>query len=205
MEIRTAVALLILRSFTASAATIIAPVGPATNASTIFSAQFQSLGWTMLTGFTNVSIAGSLNDFDSGTTTTGTAFLMNQVGPAATLANQIASTAFTFVPAVSNTVNYVSLFSGLSLPASPYYLVLSSDIPGINSNVTVGATSYVTAPGVTVLTPQFTPAGSANTAFPPASTFTDSGLGNRFFTVTGDPVPEPATATLVLASESACS
>jgi hypothetical protein len=198
MPIALTVPLLILTCFTASAATIIAPLGPSTNASTVNSAQFQALGFSTLTGFTNVSISASLI-FVGADSPVGVAMLTNQIGPGSTIANQIASTTFNFVPAASlQTVANVNLFSGLTLPASTYYLVLSASSPSTLSAIALESAGYQTAPGVTVLTPQFADVSNLNAAFPPASTFSNSSLGNRIFTVTGDPVPEPATATLVV-------
>ena len=94
----------------------------------------------------------------------------------------------------------MNLFSGLNLGPGTYYVVFSSTGTSIGQGITSGSgVSYATAPGVSVGIPQFT--FVENPAYPPASTWTNSTIGNRFFTVDGTSgttaVPEPTTMFLL--------
>lgn len=182
---------------------IVTPVGTANNNSFITSGQYNLVRFTLGASYTNVAIAASLISNLPGQT--GTAFLMNQVGPGTTVANQLAVSPFNFVFNTNlQTVSYVSLFSGLSLVPGTYYVVMASNSPStFSQGITIGTgVTYLTAPGTTVGVPQFTQPPNLNAIYPPASTWGNSGLGNRFFTVTGDPtgtepIPEPATLLLL--------
>jgi hypothetical protein len=182
---------------------IVTPVGTANNNSFIRSGQYNLVRFTLGASYTNVAIAASLISSLQGQT--GTAFLMNQVGPGTTVANQLAVSPFNFVFNTNlQTVSYVSLFSGLSLVPGTYYVVMASNSPNtVMQGITVGTgVTYSTAPGTTVGVPQFTSGTNLNAIYPPASTWVNSGTGNRFFTVTGDPtgtepIPEPATLLLL--------
>lgn len=180
---------------------IITPVGTANDISSVFSGQFSLVRFTLGNFYSNVSIAASLTSTAAGRT--GTAFLTNQVGPGTTPANQLASTGFTFaqVPNAA-TVSYVNLFSGLSLAPGEYFVVFSSTNIAANQGITLGSgVTYATAPGVSVGVPQISFGANVNFAYPPASTFGNSGAGNRFFTVDGTlaptTIPEPATMLLL--------
>lgn len=181
---------------------IVTPVGPANNNSFIRAGQYNLVRFTLGGSYSNVAIAASLISTVQGQT--GTAFLMNQVGPGTTVANQLAAGAFNFVfNADLQTVSYVSLFSGLTLGPGTYYVVMASNSANtVAQGITVGTgVTYSTAPGTTVGVPQFTSGANLNAIYPPASIWTNSATGNRFFTVTGDPlgsaVPEPATLLLL--------
>jgi hypothetical protein len=181
---------------------IIAPVGTANNASVVNFNQYNLVRFTLGGSYTNVTIRASLVSLSAGIN--GNAFLTNQVGAGTTVANELANTSFFFaqVPNLSTDVVFVSLFSGLSLGPGTYYVVFASSNPAADSAISLGtAVTYTTAPGTTVGIPQFA-AGASINAYAPASTFGNSGLGNRFFTVDGTPaganaVPEPATILLL--------
>jgi hypothetical protein len=79
---------------TVQADPLITPIGATNNASTVNNTQFNLVRFTLGSSFTNVQIAASLVSLSQGLS--GTAFLMNQVGPGTTVANQLASTAFNF-------------------------------------------------------------------------------------------------------------
>lgn len=188
---------------------IITPVGTANNASFINAGQYNLVRFTLTSSFSNVSIDASLVSTVAGRT--GTAFLTTQVGAGTTIANQLASTAFTFavVPNISTNVSFVNLFSGLTLGPGTYNVVFSSTTPapatGGDAGISTGTgttVTYATAPGVSVGIPQFSAGTNINPAYPPASIFVNSGTGNRFFRVDGTqqgtaPIPEPTTMLLL--------
>jgi hypothetical protein len=176
-------------------ASIVWPVGtPSTGAySAVYAGQFNLLSWTFTSGFTDVAIEASLTSPASGLT--GNAYLMALAGPGSTVADELASTAFTFAQAGYGVVSYVPLFSGLTLGPGTYYLVLSASNETSNAGITVGpGVTYTTAAGVAVGTPQFS---TSEALYPPATAWSDSGFRNRFFTVTGEAVPEPASLLLL--------
>jgi hypothetical protein len=182
---------------------IIAPVGTANNASVVNATQYNLVRFTLGGSYSNVAMAASLTSITAGRS--GTAFLMNQVGPGTTVANQLATTSFNFavVANASTDVSYVNLFSGLNLGPGNYFLVFASSNTVADSFITLGTgVSYTTALGTSVGAPQFSSGANINAGYAPASTWTNSGLGNRFFTVDGTPaganaVPEPATILLL--------
>ena len=187
----------------AQADPIITTVGTPNNASFVSATQYNLLQFTLGSSYTNVSIAASLVSTAAGRT--GTAYLMNQVGPGTTVANQLASNAFTFaqVANLSTSLSYVNLFSGLNLGSGTYFVVFSATNTTTDTGISVNtAATYTTAPGVSVGAEQFSAGANLNPAYPPASTFVNSGTGNRFFTVDGTPagatvIPEPATLLLL--------
>ena len=108
---------------------------------------------------------------------TGNAYLMNAIGPSATVANQlaIASISITGDPNASLNGIMVNLFSGLSLQAGTYYLVLSGNGTGNNGgwlipnapSTTVGAGvtnlgryGWIVSKGPGVVAPSYASAGS---------------------------------------------
>ena len=190
-----ALAVILAGAFSMQAAPIITPVGQANFRSLVFDSQFNVVSWTLTGSWTNVAIAASLTSGTAGRT--GSAYLTNQIGAGTAIANQIATTGFTFAQ-VGNAfdVSYVSLFSGLTLGPGTYYLVLASANTVSDSGISGGSgVTYSTAPGVSVGPMQLS--NLVNAGFPPASTgISTSTVGNRFFSVTGDPVPEPSTVFL---------
>ncbi|MBV9265894.1 MAG: hypothetical protein JO061_06985, partial [Acidobacteriaceae bacterium] len=84
--------------------------------------QALATSWTSPRQYTDVNITALLT-FGMGRE--GVAYLTTQVGPGTTMADEIARSSF-FAP--SQPAN-VTLFSGLTLPAGTYYLVLGSDAP----------------------------------------------------------------------------
>ena len=204
--IRVLFALVVIGFGTATVAQadpIVTTVGTPSNASFITANQYNAVQFTLGSSWTDVSIAASLTTTTAGRT--GTAFLTTQIGPGTTIAQQLASTAFTFalVPDLSTTLSYVNLFSGLSLGPGNYFVVFSSTNTVNDSGISVNlAATYTTAPGVSVGVEQFASGAGLNPAFPPASTFNPATSGNRFFRVDGTPaggtaIPEPATMLLL--------
>jgi hypothetical protein len=132
-----------------------------------------------------------------------TAYLMTQIGPGTTVAQQIA---FTNFDAPANTDTMLTLFSGLSLSPGTYYLVLgnsqtSTSYSGWEATSTGGTPTVVTAAGVT-LGDRFGASGELGTisdrAFPPASTW--GSFNNPLLHFQVESVPEPGTFILVAIS-----
>jgi hypothetical protein len=73
--------------------------------------------WTSARTYSDVDIAALLTGGGQ-----GVAYLMTQIGPGTTIASEIARNSFSFPSSIAP----VSLFSGLTLPAGTYYLVLAS-------------------------------------------------------------------------------
>ena len=84
--------------------------------------QVLASSWTTPRTYTDVTITALLT---GGTGHEGIAYLMTQIGPGTTAADQLAQNTFLF----PSDVTTVSLFSGLTLPPGTYYLVLGSDGP----------------------------------------------------------------------------
>ncbi|MBK9168532.1 MAG: PEP-CTERM sorting domain-containing protein [Bryobacterales bacterium] len=195
-----------------TAAPMITPTGLNSGQAAVSSLQAAAVSWTLASAWTDVTISASLIT-EWGDERTGEAFLMNQIGPGTTVANQIASTPFTFatVPTLIGNEVFVQLFSGLTLDAGTYYLVFASSA----SSTWIATTSlpYNTAPGVSVGTPYFASSSNLDTGFAPASTFSVSNAP-RYFSLTGtpagsepdpdpdpgpdpNPVPEPSSTLLI--------
>jgi hypothetical protein len=132
--------------------TIVAVSGPVSSNASVASPDpfggydYAASSWTQTIGYANVSISFMGDAVFS--TATGIAYLTTGFGPGTTMADQIASTAFT-VPFGSPSTE-VLLFSGLDLPAGTYYVTLAAD-PGnqIGWNVT-SAPMITTGPGASV-------------------------------------------------------
>jgi hypothetical protein len=160
------------------------------------------ISWGQSTAYTNVTITMPLADVTGGGPIGGveaTVYLMNQVGPGTTAANQVAAPVSILGLGASFTTR--TLFSGLTLPPGNYYIVVvrtttaSAAVEGSSTpTVTAGSGVADRGDGVT-----FTLAG-----YPPASNFTPTPLQlptNVFITVTGDATtlpPTPAPSSLIL-------
>ncbi len=146
-------------------------------------------GWSETSTYTNVAISADLLAGPG-----YTAWLMNQIGPGTTAANQVA---------VNNnfTANGSPVFSGLTLGPGNYYLVIQSPVTGSSGWTVVCAFSATCTHS---LAPDATFLGVANATSPaayiPASSFTFRGDAQEFvMTVTGTagvPTPEPSTVYL---------
>lgn len=132
-----------------------------------------------------------------------TAYLTTAIGPSETVADQIATSTVSVGPGPEQD----TFFSGLSLGAGTYYLVLT---PGDGQNYYwfgtngAGGTTVTTAPSVTYDGDDISGGffGTINGANPPASTWTYFGDNGMNFQVTGAPasaiVPEPNSLSLLL-------
>ena len=154
-----------------------------------------AVSWTQTTSVSNVTIAASLQSTSAGFRT-GTAYLMNAIGPAATAANEVVPPAsFTAAtPYLSDPIPLTVLFTGLNLAPGTYYLVLSAP----SSQTTSGSplTWQFTPSPVITKAPTVTQGNTftANTvfntvnSFAPASTFGVSSLPPIFDVFVGSQV-----------------
>jgi hypothetical protein len=154
-------------------------------------------GWSQAATYANVSITMPLQDNTAGGPIPspgleGTIYLMNQIGPGTTAANQMAPPVLiTGLVAANPTFETRMPFSGLTLPAGNYYIVwvpahtnpLSMSPQGGGSTMTVTPGLGVTALGGSS---SLTPA-----PFPPATALTLNPPGNLWVTVTGDLIALP--------------
>jgi hypothetical protein len=161
------------------------------------------IGWNQAISYTGVTITMPLLDSTPTPLTgvEGTVYLVNQIGPGTTSANQVAAPVQ--ISGLTGAYTTVTLFSGLSLPAGNYYLVLvptntnpmsASPEGSSGANVTNTTGTSVTSLGAGVPT---TLAG-----YPPASSTTLNTPGNIFFSATGTAglpsTPAPSTLSLLL-------
>jgi hypothetical protein len=126
------------------------PISPAANPDQSGNHTFLVASWTQTIEYTGVDISFVGNGISP--TATGTAYLTTSMGGGTTVADQIAITTFS-APAAQSSL--ISLFSGLTLPANSYYLMIFAD-PG--SEIAWDATSPSTATttlgvGVTLTSP----------------------------------------------------
>lgn len=136
-------------------------------------------GWSQTSGYTNVTITAEI-DPGTGSGTSGTAYLMSQIGPGTTTAQQIATASFSATGAAFTPV-LNTLFTGLTLGPGNYYLVLSS-ASGLGWAETNG-TSPVTAAGVSLIS-NASNYGNPLQTYAPASNFS-SNDPELEFTATG--------------------
>jgi len=155
-------------------------------------------GWSQSSTFDNVTITAEIDPgSDSGGS--GTAYLMTQIGPGTSVADQIGTATFT-ASGLSFTAQLNTLFTGLTLGPGNYYLVLSSP-DGLGWEAADPGASVVTGAGVNLLSLNST-FPNAPAAYAPASDFSGALGNNPQFTVTGSPVssvPEPGSLALVSA------
>lgn len=163
------------------------------------SQQIIAVGWTDSSAENDVVIDTTVGDGVAGSSVT--AYLMDQIGPGTTSANQLASV--TFVPTL--TPENIQLFN-LNLAAGTYYVVFTGNVTGAGlgyantgSNLTEGPTVSSAYEGVVNVIPGNSH-GTLN-AYAPASTFSDttgeiSSFGDSIFVGT---VPEPSTFVLIAA------
>jgi hypothetical protein len=168
---------------------IITSSGTPGTLSNITNTQYNAIEFILNDALDNAAIEAILTSGTLGRT--GTAFLTTQIGFGTTVTDVIASANFTF--ATTNSV-YVPLFSGLSLEADTYYLVFSTD--GDGGGIPFGAT--YTLDSIASVGSMFFSDSSNIDPFAPASNWFESGLGNRYFNLTGDISAVSAPTTLAL-------
>ncbi|MGO9232117.1 MAG: PEP-CTERM sorting domain-containing protein [Bryobacteraceae bacterium] len=157
--------------------------------------------WDQTVPYSGVTITMPLEDNSAGGPiggVEGTVYLMNQIGPGTTAANQVVAPVN--VSGLTAAFTNVTLFSGLTLFPGHYYIVLvptnaspmSMSPDGTNVGAVVTTGTSVTTLGVGV------PAALA--AYPPASTVTLNPPGNLYLNVTGTQLPlaTPVPSSLLL-------
>jgi hypothetical protein len=184
-------AVLFLLSVPLGAATIISTdLGTVGCCYAILDAFNAEAGWSVTGTYDNVTITAEI-DPGKGSGLSGTAYLMTQIGPGTTVADQIATAAFTaFGSAFTAQLN--TLFTGLTLGPGDYFLVLSSP-DGLGWEGAAAGSTPVTAPDVSVLSLNYT---TSPAVYAPAGNFSNPSGNNPEFTVTGSPVPEPGNLAL---------
>lgn len=179
----------------ASATTILSVTGP--HGSTLaLGATNQALvaSWSSTNTYSGVSISFQSNfgPFD------GTAYLMSQIGPGTTSAQQVAIAAYS---ATSASPALTNLFSGLTLGPGSYYLVLtSSSTGGWDTPYTAGPAVVSTGAGVTRGAQFIVNSGNGvpDLSYFPASSFSAlNAVYDLEFQVTGSLVPEPSILLLL--------
>jgi hypothetical protein len=150
--------------------------------------------WNQAVGFSGASI--SFPGSSGGTTVaTGTAYLTTSVGLGTTVADEIAHTRFSVLQGPSSRI---TLFSGLTLPASSYYVTIFAD-PG--NQISWDATnSPVTTlgPGVSLNFPVAVGENNVSNGFdpyPPATQYVFGIQNNLLIDVNA---PEPGSLSLLV-------
>lgn len=158
------------------------------------------VAWSQSNSYSNVSISAPLQDSSSGgpmSGTEGTAYLVSQIGPGTSAANNVAPPVQ--VSGLGPAFTTRQLWTGLTLPPGSYYLVFA---PTTNSPMSMSPQGASSPDFSGLAGPGVTPKGEINladvnniAAFPPASEFLATSYSNNIFvTVTGDPGPVPAAA-----------
>ena len=154
-------------SAVANAASVLTVAGPPVS---FVNQQVLSMSWGQSVTYSNIAITMPLQDSTLGGPiggVEGTAYLMNQIGPGTTPANEVVPPAA--VSGLPATFAPRTLFSGLTLPAGTYFVVLVSTNTSPLSMSPAGTLSPVVTSGVGVGVgggaAAVTPA-----AYPPATT-----------------------------------
>lgn len=190
----SAIAALLVLTAGASADPVIDIVGSPSNASNVTSAQYNAVNFSFTMPFEDVSIDASLVTSLT-SLQSGTAYLTDQVGAGTTAANVIASTSFDFVNVANASLDlgWINLFSGLNLDSGSYWLIFGAPITSGGGAISLSPAATYTLDSDAVVNGMFFAGGTnIDAGFTPASTFASSGLGNRFFRVSGTKIPAPA-------------
>lgn len=179
----------------ATATTILSVSGP--HGSTLsLGSTHQALvaSWSSTSAYSGVSVSFQSNFGPF----TGTAYLMTQIGPGTTSAQQVAVASYS---AASATPALTNLFSGLTLGAGTYYLVLTSNSAGgWDTPYTAGPAVVSLAPGVTRGAQFIVNDGNGvpDLSYFPASSFSAlNAVYDLELEVTGSLVPEPSRLLLL--------
>ena len=129
----------------------------------------------------------------------GTAYLMTQIGPGTTVANEVANQSYSVT---GSGLALTNLFAGLTLSPGTYFLVVtSSDVGGWDTPFSAGSATVTTGIGVTrgaqyIVNDSI---GIPNLAYAPASAFASMDLYYDLkFQATGqESIPEPGTWSLL--------
>jgi hypothetical protein len=180
---------------------------PVNRAALFLGGQFSNVvavSWMQTAAFSNITIDASLVSTDN-SFRSGTAYLMNAIGPGTTPASEVVAPADFTAPVSGNfnlPVPLTVLFTGLNLGPGTYYLVLSAPHADTSfsplywqiASVPVVTTAVSATIGNDVLANTFS---STVDPFPPASRFISTNPGVMFDV---NSVPEPETSVLSLIS-----
>lgn len=152
--------------------------------------QVNMAAWSQTDLYSNLTISAELDGV--GSTINGTAYLMAQVGPGATTANQIASDNF-IVSALPFGPDLTTLFTGLTLGPGTYYLVITAS--GGGWEISDASATTVMAPGVALVDGNYTTYPSnIDQPYPPDDTFTSAPESNNLEFIVS--TPEPGVSAL---------
>lgn len=171
--------------------------------------EFIAISFETTQSYSNVSFTPELVDsFTSDPPITGTAYLMTQIGPGTTTADQIASGNFTFPYSTNGIFQpigvYQTVLQGIDIGPGTYYFLLTG--PNATSATGFGnwSAAYIfnasVAADLGVTTPMTFYSSSTTAAYSPAENFgAINGNPQQLleFTITGDPAPEPASWALL--------
>jgi PEP-CTERM motif len=204
-RLRVALIALALAGSIQASTTYISQTGPQSGNFTVEPSQILIVSWTQTVALSNVQISALLAA--SGGPPTGTAYLTNALGNGTTsAANLVAINNSAPFPAGS-IPSFSVLFSGLTLPAATYYLIINGPGPGISDNnfwEGSSAPSITTVPGISYHGDYMIAGLPANIAasetqpgyLPSASFISNLGLGLQFVVSDSSPVPEPGSWAL---------
>ena len=161
-----------------------------------------ALNFTTTVPFTNVAISAFFGSRGS-TPGSGTVYLTDSIGAGTTVADEIDRITLTNIPVATGAEPAITLFTGLTLSAGNYFLILANDTG--SQGIGIGGTSVpteTTSAGTSIGSDLYT--NDPLALYSPASDFLTPVLNDALFEVTGDAqistVPEPSTAlTLVTA------
>lgn len=173
-------ALLLLISLRANAATIVSDTGAAFTSYSLGPSDAWTVSWSSTSGFRDVAVTARVTRFGN-VGATGTAYLTTKIGAGTTASDEVAVASFAFPESGAD----VTLFSGLILPAGTYYLTL---VAAQGGNSWLGGDAVNPPPTVTgngvILNGQSY--ASLIETYPPGSTFTASAnTSHLLFSVDG--------------------
>ncbi len=157
-----------------------------------------AVSWTQSAAYTDVTIGANVLAPGITTTSTGTAYLVDQIGPGTTIADELAPPAPISVNGDPGINTMTTLFTGLTLGPGTYYLVIVPSSLGQSDSLKlqiVAPPQQTLGAGVTQNQSQqaLSPSG-----FGPANTFANT-TTNPIFSVTGTvATPEPSSILLGL-------
>ena len=196
LEMTKYLAIALLLANSAMGATVISVTWNASSSGTAIG--LAAVSWNQTGSWSNVAIGANLVG-NGLVVSTATVYLMNQIGPGTTAANEVAPPVPISTAANPGLNVMLPLYSGLSLGPGTYYLVFAPDAGSVLGWDVTG-NQQVLGPGVTQNTDQ----GSLTPdAFAPASAFSNAS-NSRIFSVTGTlgaapGVPEPSTVIMLFA------
>ncbi|MGD0871638.1 MAG: PEP-CTERM sorting domain-containing protein [Bryobacteraceae bacterium] len=176
---------------------IVQDLGSAGSAGTVD--VWRAATWTQTGTYSSVTIGADLatNGISQGN---GTAYLMTQLGPGTTIADEVASFSIVNLPTSCCALNTMTpLFSGLTLGPGTYFLLID---PQTTLYWTVASSPSQTLGSGVTQGSDVALSGSRDPGFPPDSPYAATAY-NAIFSVSGTPVtggstPEPSTIVMFL-------